>query len=255
MNIAICCIAREEQFYIDEFIKYHLKLGVDHIYIFQNNWRYSSNGKYRENFHVHWYQHDGEVQQLNAYNRFLHSPNMWIVEHDAVAFVDVDEYLCVRNGKSLKDNLSEYSGYLSLAVSWRLFGSSGLKFDGLRDVVTRFTKCGKSLNRHVKQIVFPKSFGEHITQAKFVNPHYGNWAAVNFDKNAVVGPFIYDNLDVIRPIELNHYVVKTYEEAKEKCARGRADCAQKRDLDAFFKEHDINEIENTTAKEFYGKDN
>ena len=49
-------------------------------------------------------------------------------------------------------------------------------------------------------------------------------------------------------------MTKTYEEAKQKCARGRADCAQKRDLDAFFREHDVNEIENTTAKElYYGK--
>lgn len=34
MNIAICAIVKNEDFYIEEFIKYHLKLGVDHIYFF-----------------------------------------------------------------------------------------------------------------------------------------------------------------------------------------------------------------------------
>lgn len=61
MNIAICAIVKDEDFYIDEFIKYHLKLGVNHIYFFQNNWRYDEHGKYRENFHAHWLVQDGEV--------------------------------------------------------------------------------------------------------------------------------------------------------------------------------------------------
>ena len=97
MNIAICAIVKDEDFYIEEFIKYHLKLGVDHIYFFQNNWRYDEHGKYRENFHVHWLVQDGEVQQLAAYNRFLHDKSLWIQDHDAIAFVDADEYICVRD--------------------------------------------------------------------------------------------------------------------------------------------------------------
>lgn len=132
-----------------------------------------------------------------------------------------------------------------------MFGSSGLSWDGSRNVVTRFTKCGKDLNRHVKQIVFPKSFGDMLSRACFMNPHCGNWAAATLDKRALIGPYNYNDLSKVQPLELNHYVTKTYEEAKQKCARGRADCAQKRDLDAFFKEHDINEVENTAAKEFY----
>lgn len=94
-----------------------------------------------------------------------------------------------------------------------------------------------------------------LQTACFVNPHFGNWAAVNLEHNAVIGPFNLENLDKVHCLELNHYVTKTYEEAKQKCDRGRADCAQKRDLDAFFREHDLNEVENTTAKEFYERPN
>ena len=55
--------------------------------------------------------------------------------------------------KSFKEILEEYSAFPSLALNWRLFGSSGLKHDGTFDVVTRFTKCEAVLNRHIKQVV------------------------------------------------------------------------------------------------------
>ena len=251
-SVAICCIAKNENGYLDEFIKYHLKLGVDDIYIFQNNWLYD--GPLRERFGVHFYVQDGEVQQLNAYNRFLHNPNMWIRQHDAIAFVDADEYICVRDqSRTLQDILEEFQAYPSLAINWRLFGSSRLSWDGSHDVVTRFTKCEAVLNKHIKQVVNLKMMRENgmLSKAHFINPHYGNWAAVNLQKNAVIGPFNTQQLDQVQPLELNHYVVKTWEECLAKCSRGRADAACKRNAEEFFREHDKNDIENTVAKEFY----
>ena len=252
MRIGICAIAKNEDDYIDEWIRYHLKLGVDQICIFQNNWRYS--GPFTENFHVHWYAQDGEVQQLNAYNRFLHNTNLNIYELDWCAFIDVDEYICVRDvSRSFQDILEEFQAYPSLAISWRLFGSSRLSWDGSHDVVTRFTKCEAVLNKHIKQVVNLKMMRENgmLSKAYFINPHYGNWAAVNLQKNAVIGPFNTQCLDQVQPLELNHYVVKTWDECLAKCSRGRADISCKRNAEEFFREHDKNDIENTVAKDFY----
>ena len=252
MRIGICAIVKDENFYIDEWIRYHLKLGVDQICIFQNNWRYS--GPFTENFHVHWYAQDGEVQQLNAYNRFLHNTNLSIQELDWCAFIDVDEYICVRDvSRSFQDILEEFQAYPSLVINWRLFGSSRLSWDGSRDVVTRFTKCEAVLNKHIKQIVNLKMMRENgmLSKAYFINPHYGNWAAVNLQKNAVIGPFNTQQLDQVQPLELNHYAIKTWDECLAKCSRGRADISCKRNAEEFFREHDKNDIENTVAKEFY----
>ena len=252
MRIGICAIAKDENFYIDEFIRYHLKLGVDQICIFQNNWRYS--GPFTENFHVHWYAQDGEVQQLNAYNRFLHNANLSIQELDWCAFIDIDEYICVRDvSRSFQDILEEFQAYPSLAINWRLFGSSRLSWDSSHDVVTRFTKCEAVLNKHIKQVVNLKMMRENgmLSKAHFTNPHYGNWATVNLQKNAVIGPFNTQCLDQVQPLELNHYVVKTWDECLAKCSRGRADASCKRNAEEFFREHDKNDIENTTAKDFY----
>ena len=118
--------------------------------------------------------------------------------YDWCAFIDVDEFICLRDStKSFKEILEEYSSFPSLAINWRLFGSSGLKYDGRSDVVTRFTRCGSWLNRHVKQIVNLKMLREHGLMSKvcFTNPHCGNWAAANQERNAVRGPFNIHNLD------------------------------------------------------------
>lgn len=252
MKTGICAIAKDEDFYIDEWIRYHLKLGVDQICVFANNWRYS--GPFTENFHVHWYTQDGEVQQLNAYNRFLHNPILSVQKLDWCAFIDVDEYICVRDqSRSFQDILDDFKAYPSLAINWRLFGSSGLSWDGSRNVVTRFTKCEAVLNRHVKQLVNLKMMRESgiLSKASFINPHCGNWAAANFQKNGVIGPFNTQQLDQVQPLELNHYAIKTWDECLAKCARGRADFSVKRNAEEFFKEHDKNDIENDVAKNFF----
>ena len=255
MKTGICAIAKDEDGYIDEWIRYHLKLGIDQICVFQNNWRYS--GPFTEHFHVHWYAQDGEVQQLNAYNRFLHDSTLSVQELDWCAFIDVDEYICVRDqSRSFQDILDDYKAFPSLAINWRLFGSSRLSWDGSHNVVTRFTKCESVLNRHIKQVVNLKMMREKGLMSKvcFINQHCGNWAAANLQKNAVIGPFNTQHLDQVQPLELNHYVVKTWDECLVKCSRGRADASCKRNAEEFFREHDKNDIDNTVAKDFYLKE-
>ena len=37
MNTAICCIAKYENRYLKEWVDYHMELGFDQIFIFDNN--------------------------------------------------------------------------------------------------------------------------------------------------------------------------------------------------------------------------
>lgn len=43
MKVAICTIAKLENHYIDEWVKFHLNLGFDHIFIYDNNDKNSEN--------------------------------------------------------------------------------------------------------------------------------------------------------------------------------------------------------------------
>lgn len=38
-KVALAAIAKDEDNYIEEWIRYNLKLGFDKIIIYQNNWR------------------------------------------------------------------------------------------------------------------------------------------------------------------------------------------------------------------------
>ena len=251
MRIGICAIAKDENFYISEWMAYHRKLGVSEFFIYENNWRAPE--KLKEHYGNHFYQFDGEVMQLKAYNNCIHSTSVPF-DLDWCAFIDVDEYICVRDvSRSFQDILEEFQAYPSLVINWRLFGSSRLSWDGSRDVVTRFTKCEAVLNKHIKQVVNLKMMRENgmLSKSYFINPHYGNWEAANLQKNAVIGPFNTQCLDQVQPLELNHYVVKTWDECLAKCLRGRADVSCKRNAEEFFREHDKNDIDNTVAKEFY----
>ena len=62
---ALVCIAKNEDHYIDEWLRYHLKLGFGRIFVYQNNWRYVGDSRqYGES--VEWVEFDGEAMQLKA---------------------------------------------------------------------------------------------------------------------------------------------------------------------------------------------
>ena len=56
MDVALVCIAKNEDNYIQEWIDYHLKLGFNDIHIFQNDWRFE---KQIPNEHVYFHEYDG----------------------------------------------------------------------------------------------------------------------------------------------------------------------------------------------------
>jgi hypothetical protein len=55
-KIALVCMAKNEDYYLQEWINYHLKLGFDGIHIFQNNWRFQNK---IENENVFFHEYDG----------------------------------------------------------------------------------------------------------------------------------------------------------------------------------------------------
>lgn len=40
MKTALVCIAKDEDDYLKEWVDYHLRIGFDEIFVYQNNWRY-----------------------------------------------------------------------------------------------------------------------------------------------------------------------------------------------------------------------
>ena len=233
MKVALVCIAKNEDIYIQEWVDYHKKLGFDDIIIYQNNWRCQLNDP-----NVIKIEFDGVNMQTTAYSHFI---NHNLENYQWAAFFDVDEFLVLKKHKNIKEFISDYINYNSIGINWVLFGDNNLNYNPEEhSVLKRFTKRQKSINPHIKSIVKLQSnisMGVHSPNCKWVNTN----------KDTCVGPFNNNGDDSIAII--NHYFVKTKDEFLLKCERGRADTGTHRDI-SDFNHHNFNEVEDLTAMNF-----
>lgn len=173
----------------------------------------------------------------------------------------MDEFLFIRDGKTVCDEFSRYADVDSLFVNWRLFGDSNISSvsDGNYSVLKRFTMCDSKLNRLGKHIINLKRVGN---SAKFFNPHILQYSKPplrefkSIDPNGTrycEGGNVQNNNESER-MELYHYRNKTWEEnVKRKFGTDDAfheadDCDFRRDMNAVkreFDSHNKNEILNT----------
>jgi hypothetical protein len=235
MKVALVCIAKNEDHYIEEWINYHLKLGFDDIIIYRNNWEYSN-----DNPRVKVIDYPGQVRQIPAYNEFI-SQNLGI--YDWVAFFDVDEFLALKKHSNVKEFLNDYGNYNTVGINWAIFGSNGIEsVSDNYNVLERFTKRQVSVDQHIKSIVKIR------TGVAFGTPHNVNVEWVSPELSINRGPFNKNGSDEIA--QLNHYFCKSKDEFIQKVSRGRADTNQFRSLEE-FNHLDINEVEDLHALNFY----
>ena len=239
MRVALVCIAKNEDNYIQEWVNYNKKLGFDDIFIYQNNWRCSIDEP-----NVIKIEYDGVNRQIPCYNEFI---NNYKEDYDWVAFFDVDEFLVLKKHKNIKEFIFDYKDHNGIGINWVLFGNNGLsEINDEYSVVKRFTKCQSKPDEHIKTILNLKS-------PNFMNVHAPNREIVDTNHRKFSGPFNYEGL--IDVAQINHYFCKTKEEFEFKCNRGRADISVGRNLNE-FERHNFNEITDLTALNFlYGNNN
>jgi hypothetical protein len=129
-------IFRMENSWLDEWIQYHVSVGVEHFILYNDDddtrvsdrilQPYVEQGLV-ENIHlndradtirrdIRWSQHDAYRDMIgNAINR-----THWL------AILDLDELLLPRQQDDVRETLQEYEQHNGLAVNWALYGSSGL---------------------------------------------------------------------------------------------------------------------------------
>ena len=175
--LSICSNFKNEQKYLKEWIDYHLKVGVDHFYLYDNN----SDDDYASV--IKPYYDKGlitlkKVEQTPAkptvYKDFLENHKF---ETYWAAFIDCDEFLTI-NAESESNNLPtllrEYEDNPAVGLNWLMFGSSGKTKNPDLLVVENFTKCNdpydhshNNVSCHIKSIINPRK-----TVPFYINPHF-----------------------------------------------------------------------------------
>ena len=131
-DVVICAIAKNEHLYINDWVKHHLSLGFDHIYLFDNDNILSSFvGNYIDRafadkitiFNVRGIKlRDLQVKCYNIFYRENHNEFAWC------AFIDIDEYIVLRDWSNIHEFLSDrrFNNYSTIRLKWHLYGDDNV---------------------------------------------------------------------------------------------------------------------------------
>lgn len=224
-KIALVCIAKDEDDYLQEWIDYHLKLGFDDIHIFQNDWVFKNVIPNKNVFFHEWnvptIKNGAPIWERNRQAMcYTHFARKYYQEYEWAAFFDVDEFLVLKDYTDVKPFIENYKNHDCLIINWALFGDNGHKTFDINNssVIKRFTK---RWNRpHTEGYYCFKSICKlHENMVHNVHWNDGYWIDTNFNignenKNYNV---CYDKA------QLNHYFTKTYPEWLRKISKSRCD--------------------------------
>ena len=224
-GMCICSICKLENLYIREFVEYHYLLGVNKIIIYDNN---DINGeeikKPLEYYIKKKYVDIIDVRGLSSiqiplYN-YCYQNNKNI--YDWIAFLDIDEYIYVKNNESLNNYIynKRFEKCELIFLNWLMYNDNDLiKYEN------------KSLNERFKN---PKSFyfqGKSFVRGGFndllipstiipgINIHYFcNSKGSRIYPNNFLNNIIEDEPKAF----IKHYYTKTVEEFCIKINKGNA---------------------------------
>lgn len=212
-KVAICAIGRMENRYAVEWVDHYKALGVDKIFIYDNN-----RPEDGETFHdvLQAYINDGLVQifdwdglQKPAYEDCYRKFNE---EYAWMGFFDFDEQLVIEDHQDIHQWLKQYDENDAVVINWRTMTDNGLTQYQDIPLKERFTKAAPkelSQNRHVKCFVHTG-----IQGISFNDPHCPN--APHLCVVNVLGEWVEQvpiQPEVLHQVAyINHYDTKTADE-------------------------------------------
>ena len=185
MNV-ICAIAKNEHKYINDWVKHHIDIGFDYIYLFDNddidtkdNVLDYVNQDYQSKVQVINVRGWKELHlQQHIYNDFY---NKFKNNFEWCAFIDIDEYIF--GVDNVKDWLKKIpSQYNQIRIKWKLFGDDELiTRDMTKPVYEIFkTRVKHSLHRNLTQKGNLECQGKSIVRGGLDNiiitsPHFASY--------------------------------------------------------------------------------
>ena len=151
MKTAICVMIKDEINYLDEWLSWHLNLGIDEIFLYED---------YGSKSHSHITKPYGDIVHLNSIDIIFNSPNpnknvintgertqrqlfnyfpqMYKNDFDWILFNDVDEFLILK--QPLHKLLEEYKDETAILLCWKWYGASRHINKPIGKVMDNYTK-------------------------------------------------------------------------------------------------------------------
>jgi len=221
MYLSLCLIVKNENSYLQEWLDYHILLGVEHFWIYDNESIIPIRQTIKSYIDRGWvtvHSISGKSVQLFAYDHCLQTyghVSKWI------GFIDTDEFILLKDSTNIREFLKEYEDRGGLAVSSLFFGSSGntIRPSAGQLAGYRFRTPEKlTVNRLVKSIVQPEKVIQPISPHSFLFKE--GWYCVNESGLRVDAQQFPCHTE---RIQINHYYTRSAEEWADKLKRGRGD--------------------------------
>ena len=237
----ILTVIKNEHEYLDEWIRYHLDLGIDHIFIFEDmdseshkviTDRYGDKVSLCSILSILSDEDKSCAIELKLTKK-RNAQEMYILtalsniqkeyknQYDWCFVIDNDEFITLENeNTSLKEVISSFDGYDAFIMQWKCYGANGLvhkpdyKENG---VIETYTKPSEYIGHHVKEWTTKTCYNLHsFSEAYFKNSHQPTdacrWRRSDFSHDR--GRITYKN------IYIRHYMTKSWEEYILKRKRG-----------------------------------
>jgi hypothetical protein len=254
MTSCILTVIKNEHEYLDEWIKYHLDLGVNHIFIFEDIDSESHKeicDKYGDMvslYSVTAVLDEDEkkrakefklTKKRNPQEIYFPKALTWIknkCEYDWCFVIDIDEYITFDDKYSnINAVMKEFNGYDAVLLEWKNYGANGLVYKpnyqekGIIDTYTKIGGFQKSDNKSWYQKV-KTAYNMNNYNNTFRSDHLPKsdckWCKTDFSQNKEV--MIYDK------IYLRHYITKSFEEYVTKLKIRGMFHPKHRGYDSFF---------------------
>jgi hypothetical protein len=242
-NAVICAIAKNENYYINNWCRYHLNIGFSKIYLFDNN---ELSTPYVGDFidsdikdRVQIIDKRGihkQALQLDCYNQFYKEySNMF----DWCAFIDADEFVSGVKDVGLWLADKRYNDFEMIRLKWKLFGDDNVIERDLSIPVQNFFKnviTNNTISNQGKAIVRGKLSDVNVGSCHYAFRGHEYVDGVIGDKSNIVmlsqcfpsGSVSNSRITIAEDysketIFLNHYMTKTLSEfITQKYNRGDA---------------------------------
>jgi hypothetical protein len=158
--LSIVAICKDEGLYILEWIEYHLIVGIEHFFIYDNE--SIDNLKtilqpYIDRGIVTYTFFPGKLKQQSAYNDAI---KRFRLKSKWIAVIDIDEFIAPLKRNKIVDTINDISSmfkkklFVCLKIHWVLYGYSGHKTMPIGGVLKNFTRHN-GVDKEIKSIVNP----------------------------------------------------------------------------------------------------
>ena len=241
MKVALCCIVKDENKYLVEYVEHYKSIGFSHIYIYDYN---DKNGEHPEEV-LQKYIDEGFVTIIDV--REVDRPQLAVYQHcynnynkdyNWMCFFDADEFLEIRNSNfnDINELLSQdiYNNYNAIVVNWELYGDNEQLYYNDKPVKERFKKIANNnqIKGNIIKIILKCNIDVNIIwdyRIPFSNPHhpYQYLVSTNKEENKknvllfpcdslgnVRNPWAYNINECMgeQTLILKHYMTKSTEE-------------------------------------------